>query len=337
MKAAFYYGPGDVRLDRAPEPSPRPGEVQVKVLANGLCGTDLHQYFNGPMSDAPLPIIVGHEFAGEVSEVGAGVSRDRIGQLVVVEPIWRCHECAPCRAGLYNLCQTGEWHGLTGKGGGLCEFTTVRSDMALTVPEGIDPMDAALVEPMAVAYHAVERSQPQWGDRAVVLGAGPIGIGVYLGLKADGVEQVIVVEPAPERRVAVTAVGAETVIDPSEGGAVESIMELTGGAGATLVIDAAGTQGSFDMSLTVAAPQGRIMQVAAFAHPVEFNPLVILQREVRIDQSFAYQGTFARVLAHMAAGRYPSGPWVSHVPFDDLIDAYGQLQRREAVKLLVDL
>jgi len=337
MKAAFYYGPGDIRLETTPEPSPGPGEVQIKVLANGLCGTDLHQYFDGPLTDAPLPIIVGHEFAGEISEVGAGVSRDRIGRLVVVEPIWQCHECAPCQAGLYNLCEKGDWHGLTGKGGGLCEFTTVRSDMAYDVPDGIDPMDAVLVEPMAVSYHAVERSHPQPGDRAVVLGAGPIGIGAYLGLKADGVEQVLVVEPAPERRAAVAAVGADTVINPSDGGAAERILELTGGAGATIVIDAAGTQSSFDTSLAVASPRGRIVQVAVFVEPVEFSPLLIFRREVRIDQSMAYQGTFPRVLAHMAAGRYPSAPWVTHVPFDNLIDAYGQLHRQEAVKLLVDL
>jgi len=206
--------------------------------------------------------------------------------------------------------------------------------MAYDVPEGVDPMDAAVVEPLAVAYHAVERSHPQPGDTAVVLGAGPIGIGAYLGLKADGVEQVIVVEPSRDR---LAAVGADTVIDPSDGGAAERILELTGGAGATIVIDAAGTQSSFDTSLAVASPRGRIVQVAVFVEPVEFSPLLIFRREVRIDQSMAYQGTFPRVLAHMAAGRYPSAPWVTHVPFDNLIDAYGQLHRQEAVKLLVDL
>lgn len=337
MKAAFYYGPGDVRIEEAPEPTPGPNEVQVKVLANGLCGTDLHQYYVGPMSDAPLPIIVGHEFAGEVVGVGSDVSTARIGELVTVEPIWRCRSCPPCRSGHYNLCQQGHWHGLTGKGGGLGELTTVRSDMALAVPEGIAPMDAAVVEPLAVAYHAVERGEAVPGDRAVVLGAGPIGIGAYLGLRADGVEQVIVVEPSPARRAAVAAVGASEVIDPTDGGAADQVMALTAGVGASLVIDAAGTQGSLDDGLAMVSPLGRIVLVAAFAHPVEFDPMVVLQREVRIDLSFAYRGTFERVLAHMAAGKYPTEPWVSHVPFADLIDAYGRLHRREAVKLLVDL
>ncbi len=337
MRAALYYGPGDVRIENVAEPSPNWGEVQVRVVANGLCGTDLHQYYSGPMSDAPLPIIVGHEFGGEIVEVGRGVNHTRIGEVVAVEPIWRCDACVPCRSGDYNLCQTGEWHGLTGKGGGLAELTTVRSSMAHTVPNGITAMDAALVEPLSVAYHAVERGHAQAGDQAVVLGAGPIGIGAYLGLRADGVENVVVVEPAPERRSAAAAVGASEVVDPGDGGAVEAVMGLTGGLGASLVIDAAGNQASFTDALAMVSPAGRVVLVAAFAEPVEFNPMLVLQREVRIDMSFAYRGTFERVLAHMAAGRFPTAPWVSHVPFDSLIDAYGTLHRREAVKVLVDI
>jgi (R,R)-butanediol dehydrogenase / meso-butanediol dehydrogenase / diacetyl reductase len=337
VRAARYYGVGDVRIEDVPEPSPGPKEVLVRVLANGLCGTDLHQYFVGPLSDAPLPIIVGHEFAGEIVEVGEGVRSSRIGELVAVEPIWRCNACQPCHDGDYNLCQLGYWHGLTGMAGGLCELTVVRDEMAWTVPEGIAPMDAALVEPLSVAFHAVERAAVAAGDRAVVLGAGPIGIGTYLGLRAEGVEQVIVVEPAPERRAAAEAVGATEVIDPSGGGAAEQVMTMTAGAGASVVIDAAGTQASFGDALAVLSPKGRVILVAAFANPVEFNPMLVLQREARIDLSFAYRGSFAPVLAHMQAGRYPTEPWVSHVAFDELDDAYGRLQSREAVKLLVDI
>ncbi len=337
MRAALYYGPGDVRVENVPEPSPGPGEVQVRVLANGLCGTDLHQYDIGPMSDAPLPIIVGHEFAGEIVGVGTGVSPSRVGELVAVEPIWRCNDCGPCHDGDYNLCLNGPWHGLTGRGGGLAELTVVRDEMAWRVPEGIDPMDAAVVEPMAVAFHGIERAAVSPGDRAVVLGAGPIGLGAYLGLRAEGVEHVVVVEPAPERRAAAEAVGAPEVIDPADGGAAEAIAASFAGAGATVVIDAAGTQASFDTAVAVAAPKARIVLVAAFAEPVQFNPLAVLQRETRIDMAFAYRGTFGPVLRHMAAGRYPTAPWVRHMPLDDVVDAYGMLHRREAVKLLIDI
>jgi (R,R)-butanediol dehydrogenase / meso-butanediol dehydrogenase / diacetyl reductase len=118
MRAACYYGLGDVRIEQLREPSPRPGEVKVRVLANGLRGTDLHQYSVGPMSDASLPIVVGHEFAGGIVEAGEGVRKSRIGQLVAIEPIGRCNSCAQLKDGDYNLCQHGCWHGLTGKGEG---------------------------------------------------------------------------------------------------------------------------------------------------------------------------------------------------------------------------
>jgi len=337
VRAALYYGAGDVRIEDVPEPSPGPGEVLVRVLANGLCGTDLHQYDVGPLSDAPLPIIVGHELAGEIVGVGEGVSRSRVGELVAVEPIWRCNDCGPCHDGDYNLCLKGPWHGLTGMGGGLCELTVVRDEMAWAVPDGIDPMDAAVVEPMAVAFHGIERAAVTPGDRAVVLGAGPIGLGAYLGLRAEGVDQVAVVEPSPERRAAAEAVGAPAVLDPTDGSATEAIAELFGGAGATVAIDAAGTQGSFDTAVAVAAPKARIVLVAAFAESVQFNPLAVLQRETRIDMAFAYRGTFGPVLRHMAAGRYPTSPWVRHMALDDVVEAYGMLHRREAVKLLIDI
>ena len=121
MRAALYHGPGDVRFEDVPEPDPGPGDVKIRTLHNGLCGTDLHQYFVGPMSPAPLPIVVGHEFSGEVVEVGRDVTRVAVGDLVAVEPLWPCGGCPPCAAGEHNLCWEVLCHGLGGPGGGLSE------------------------------------------------------------------------------------------------------------------------------------------------------------------------------------------------------------------------
>src|ERR1700712_1906487 len=144
MRAALYYGPGDVRLEDIPEPDPTPGTVKVQSRHNGLCGTDLHQYFVRSMSAAPLPSVVGHECSGEVMELGEGVTWVAVGDLVAIEPLWPCGACAPCTDGDPNLCFEVLCHGLGGPGGGLSEFTVVREHMAHKLPEGLGAVHGAL-------------------------------------------------------------------------------------------------------------------------------------------------------------------------------------------------
>jgi (R,R)-butanediol dehydrogenase/meso-butanediol dehydrogenase/diacetyl reductase len=175
------------------------------------------------------------------------------------------------------------------------------------------------------------------GERAVVVGAGPIGIGAYLGLRALGVEDVVVIEPAQERRAAVAAVGAETVLDPNEVDVTTAVLDRTRGGGVSVVIDAAGAPAGFESALPMLGAGGRLVIVAAFMDPVAFHPLYVFQREIEILHSFAYCNDFEAVLAHLAEGRYPSDAWVEVVPAQQLHEAYGRLERREAMKVLVDV
>jgi (R,R)-butanediol dehydrogenase/meso-butanediol dehydrogenase/diacetyl reductase len=336
MRAALYHGPGDVRIDDVPEPDPGPGQVKVRPFHNGFCGTDLHQFYVGPMSPAPLPFVIGHEFSGEVVELGRDVEGVAVGDRVTVQPLWTCGACAPCLAGDHNLCLETLCHGLGAAGGGLSEFT-VDAPMIHRLPETVDNVQGALVEPMSVAYHAVTRARPRPGDRAVVFGAGPIGIGAFLGLRALGVEDVVVVEPAAERREAVGWLGAETRLDPTTSDVAGELAERWAGSGAGVVIDAAGVPASFDGALAVAGPRGRVVTVAAYMAPVSYNPTDLMMREIEIISSFAYCGEFGPVIAHMAAGRYPTEGWVERLPFKDQNLAYERLHRGEAIKLLVDL
>ena len=337
MRAALYYGPGDVRLEDIPEPDPGPGSVKVRSLHNGLCGTDLHQYFVGPMSPAALPTVIGHEFSGEVVDIGRDVTSVAVGDLVAIEPLWPCGVCAPCVDGDPNLCWEVLCHGLGGPGGGLSEYTVVREHMAHKLPEGLGSVHGALVEPMSVSYRAVLRAEPTPADSAVVFGAGPIGIGAYLALRAIGIDDVTVVEPAAERRAAVASLGAERVLDPATTDVCQEVQEFTRGAGARVVIDAAGVPSSFTAALGVAGTRARIVTVAAYMEPVSYNPTDAMMRELEIVSSFSYNGEFDAVIGHMAAGRYPIDGWVERVPFDDQLGAYERLHRGEAIKLMVDL
>ena len=337
MRAACYYGAGDVRIEEIATPVLGRGEVLVRPAFNGLCGTDLHQYLHGPMSDAPLPIVVGHEFSGEIVDVGPDVTDHKVGHLVAIEPVWPCGGCQPCASGRYNLCAASVWTGLTGGGGGISELTSVKAGMAHRLPDGVTLREGALVEPLAVAYHAVRMSRAAAGEQAVVVGAGPIGIGVYLGLRASGVEDVVVIEPAPERRAAVATVGAETVLDPQAVDVTEAVLDRTRGSGVSVVIDAAGVPSGFESALPMLAAGGRLVIVAAFMDPVAFHPLHVFQREVEILHSFAYCHDFEPVLAHLANGRYPNDGWVEVVPAQLLHETYLRLEKREAIKVLVDV
>jgi (R,R)-butanediol dehydrogenase / meso-butanediol dehydrogenase / diacetyl reductase len=285
----------------------------------------------------PLPIVVGHEFSAEVVETGPGVSRVAMGDLVAVDPQWRCGTCPSCVAGNYHLCFKYRCHGLGAAGGGLAELTAVTEEMVFPVPEGVEPAQAALAEPMSVSYHGVSLARPEPATSAVVLGAGPIGIGCYLALRAMGVEDVVVTEPSPDRRAAIARLGAETILDPSTDEVVDAILDHTSGLGTTATIDAAGTADSFRVGTAVTGRKGRFVTLAAYIEPVAYNPTDLMMREVEILASFSNCGDFAPVLEHMASGRYPTDGWVEHVPFEDHLEAYERLHERSAMKLLVDL
>jgi (R,R)-butanediol dehydrogenase / meso-butanediol dehydrogenase / diacetyl reductase len=347
MRAIVYHGREDVRFEDIPEPSPEPGDVKLRVLYNGICGSDLHEYYHGPLvtriEPHPLtgvknPVVLGHEFCGEVVELGKGVGDLKAGDLVAVEPLETCGRCDWCRAGQYNHCRMAAIHGYNRSGGGLSEFTVVRRSMAHKLPDGVTARHGALVEPMAVSYRAVARAQPKAGQTVVVHGAGPIGVGAYLALKARGDIQVIVSEPSPQRRAALARLGADHVLDPASVNVVKEVRGLTGGRGADASIDAAGVAAAFNAALASTAPLGTLVVVAMHMQPLEFHPLTLLGTEMNITGSNTYCNDFPEVIALMARGAYPLEGWVSTVPFDHFIDqGIVPLQSQQAMKIMVDV
>jgi (R,R)-butanediol dehydrogenase / meso-butanediol dehydrogenase / diacetyl reductase len=196
MKAAVYHGPNKVEVADVPEPAPTEGTVKVKVGFNGICGTDLHEYYAGPifvptephpLTGRALPLTIGHEFSGVITDVGAGVTGYAAGDRVAIEPIYRCGQCGPCRVGTYNICQRIGFHGLMSDGG-MAEYTVVPTNMLHRLPDNVSLELGALVEPMSVAYHAATLGDVTPGDTAVVFGAGPIGIGLWFALRGKALE-----------------------------------------------------------------------------------------------------------------------------------------------------
>jgi (R,R)-butanediol dehydrogenase/meso-butanediol dehydrogenase/diacetyl reductase len=346
MRAAVFYGRQDLRLEDVPEPSPGPGDVKLRIFYNGICGSDLHEYYEGPITTRlephPLtgvknPVIFGHEMSGEVVAVGAGVADLERGDRVAVEPVETCGRCLFCQSGQYNHCGLLAFHGYNRNGGGLAEFTVVRRSMAHKLPPGMSPEQGALIEPMAIAFATVNRARVEAGQTAVVHGLGPIGIGVYLTLQRRGV-RVIASDPSPARRAVLAKLGADVVLDPRAVNVVAAIRDLTGGRGAHASIDAAGVPVAFRAALQGTAIDGNVVVVAIHTRPIEIDPMEILMSEARITGVALSCGAFPSVIEEMAAGAYPTTGWVEKIPFDGLIrDGFERLHRQEGVKLLVDV
>jgi len=349
VKAARFYGPGDIRIDDVLEPATRPDTVKVEVQWCGICGTDLHEYLEGPIfaprPDSPhpltgesVPITLGHEFAGVVSELGEGVHDLQVGDRVVVEPYIVCGRCDACLLGRYNVCRTLGFVGLSGHGGGFSQF--VVAERRWIHPLGELSTDVgALVEPLAVAYHAVRLSGARPGHTAAVFGAGPIGLVTIAALRAMGIEQIISVEPAEVRKVKARVAGADQVLDPKATPIVEAIFELTNGRGADVTFECAGVDVVLKTAIQSTRVGGTCVNVAIWGHEakVAMNDLVF--REVNVLGSLAYAYDHPATIAMIAKGQVDPFQFITgRIGLHDIVDkGFKELiHNKEAnVKILV--
>ena len=345
MRAAVYYGPNKVAVEDVAVPTPGPGTVQLQVGFNGICGTDLHEYYAGPifvptqphpLTHRELPLTLGHEFSGTITAVGAGVTEWREGDRVAVEPIYKCGHCGPCGAGNYNVCQQIGFHGLMSDGG-MAEYTVVPTSMLHRLPDNVSLELGALVEPMSVAYHAATLGDVRPGDTAMVFGAGPIGIGLWFALRGKGLDDVLVVEPSQTRRRAIETLGART-LDPTALDIPAFIAEHTDGNGADAVFDAAGVQPSVATAMACVGSRKPTISVAIYEKPLETPLLNLVMNESRIQGSLCYTGAdFEAVIALMAQGAYDTTGWVARIGIDDVVDeGFEALHAGTKMKVLVD-
>lgn len=321
--------------------------MKLKVGFNGICGTDLHEYYAGPifvptsphpLTGQQLPLTIGHEFSGTITAVGDGVTGWAEGDRVAVEPIYKCGDCAPCRAGNYNVCQhIGFFHGLMSDGG-MAEFTVVPTSMLHKLPNSVSLELGALVEPMSVAYHAATLGDVGGGDTAMVFGAGPIGIGLWFALRGKGVDDIFVVEPSATRRAAIESLGA-TTLDPAAIDVPTFIADHTRGNGADAVFDAAGVTPAVTTALACVGSRKPMVSVAIYEKkPLETPLLNLVMNESRIQGSLCYTGSdFESVIALMADGAYDTTGWVATIPIDDVVDeGFEALHAGKKMKVLVD-
>jgi (R,R)-butanediol dehydrogenase/meso-butanediol dehydrogenase/diacetyl reductase len=343
MKAAMLYGREDLRIEDIPEPTVGPGQVKLRNGYVGICGGDVHNYFNPeaspvdlftphPVTGARLPQPLGHEFSGTVVEVGPGVDGVEVGDHGAVYPTtYSCGTCVACRHGRPTTCRRMASLGANANGGGMAEFVTVEASQFHRVPDNVDLRRAALVEPMSVAWHGAARSRAGSGDVVLVAGAGPIGIGAWYAFRARGVRRILVSEPNAQRRDRIAALGAE-VIDPTTQDLADA--DISGGDGADVFYDAAGAGAALAAGLDNLAPGGRAVLQSGHEEPFTIHPSQIMMGEYELIGSLGYRPEeFDGVIARMAAGEYDTTGWVEEMPLDDAVDAIHKLRDGAGTKI----
>ena len=331
MRAARFHGRKDIRIEDRPVPELRAGAVAIDVAWCGICGTDLHEYLEGPIfipaegHPHPLtheaePVTMGHEFSGTVSALGEGVSDLTVGENVVVEPYTVCGTCAPCRTGHYNLCTSMGFIGLAGGGGGLSEKIVV--DRRWVHPIGDIPLDeAALIEPLSVGHHAFVRSGATAGDVALVGGAGPIGLLLAAVLKAEGLT-VIMTELSEARKAMAMATGvADHVIDPSTQDVVARVRELTGDAGADVGFECSSSNAVLDQLFDAVRPAGVIVNVSIWGKPAVIDMQKLVLKEIDLRGTIAYVRDHPATIRLVQEGKVKLAPFITaRISLEHLID-----------------
>ncbi|PAD35330.1 butanediol dehydrogenase [Terribacillus saccharophilus] len=343
MKALRWHNQKDVRLEDIDEPIIKPNQVKMKVKWCGICGSDLHEYLGGPIfipvdNPHPLtgevaPVTMGHEFSGEVVEVGPEVKDYEVGDRVVVEPIFATHG----HQGAYNLDKQMGFLGLAGGGGGLSEYVAVDEELLFKLPDSLSYEQGALVEPSAVALYAVRSSKVKAGDKVAVFGCGPIGLLVIEALKAAGATEIYAVELSPERQAKAEELGA-IVVDPSKvDDTVEEIRRLTDG-GVEVAFEVTGVPVVLRQAIQSTDIGGETMIVSIWEKPAEIMPNDIVIQERSIKGIIGYRDVFPQVLSLMEKGYFSAEKLVTKkIKLDEVVEEGFEslIKEKSQVKILV--
>ncbi len=351
MKAARYYDRGDIRIENIPEPTVAAGEVGIAVAYCGICGSDLHEYVDGPIFVPPAghphpisgesaPITLGHEMSGVVYELGEGVTDLKVGDHVVVEPYILYDDVDTSENNpSYHLSKDMNFIGLGGRGGGLSEKLSVKRRWVH--PVGDIPLDeAALIEPLSVGYHAYQRSGAKAGDLALIGGAGPIGLLTAAVLKAEGLT-VVISELSPLRRQKALDSGvADYVVNPAEQDVVDEVAKLTDGKGADVAFECTSVQVVLDTLFDAVKPQGVIVVVSIWGHPASLDVQKLVLKEVDLRGTIAYVNSHPATIKLVQEGKVDLKPFITaKIGLDHLVDeGFDTLihHNETAVKILVD-
>ena len=335
-----------LRVDDVPDPTPGPGQVLTKVLACGICGSDLHMLQHGaevrsmmkeingdappdPMSPKSFEpdhdTVMGHEFCCEVVDLGPGVENLKVGDVVVSMPV------AFDANGLHAVGYSNQYNG------GYAELMVLNEMLGMKVPAGLPAHMAALTEPLAVGIHAVAKSRIAKGDAAIVIGAGPVGLACVAELRMQGIGPIVVADFSAKRRELAALLGADEVVDPRVETAIDAWKRIDGQK-SLVIFEAVGVPGMIDQTMRVAPRHARVLVVGACMQSDHIFPMLGIGKELSIQFALGYEPhEFANSLTAIAEGRVDLTPWLTGtVPVDGVPQAFADLANPEQhAKILV--
>ncbi|KGX87359.1 2,3-butanediol dehydrogenase [Pontibacillus litoralis] len=310
MKAAVWYGKNDLRVENVEEPVIQPGKVKVKVAFAGICGSDLHAYHGAdviqqgtphPVTGVMAPLTMGHEFSGVITEVGEGVDNVSVGDRVAIEPLIYCGECEHCKNNNYNLCDNSGFIGLHDNGG-FAEYVTVEPHFVHKLPDNLSLEQGALIEPAAVAFHAVKQSNMKIGNKVAVFGVGPIGLLTIIAAQAAGASEIYAIDVSSERLQKAKEVGATRTINAMEEDAIKTILSQAPG-GVDVAYEVAGVEATLANALSVIRKQGEVMVVSIIPEPIKIDMMQLTLKEAYLTSVLGYRHIYPEVISLVAAGK----------------------------------
>ena len=306
MKTAVMLGIGKMGFEERSIPVPKDDEVLVKLEYVGICGSDLHYYEQGRIGDYIVepPFVLGHEPGGTVVEIGKNVTNLKVGDRVALEPGKTCGHCEFCRTGRYNLCPDVIFFATPPVDGVFQEYVAHEADLCFKLPDNVSTMEGALIEPLAVGFHAAQQGGAHMGQTAVVTGAGCIGLVSMMALKALGVTTVYAVDIMEKRLKKAMELGATGMVNGKEADTVSRIMELTEGRGCDLVIETSGTEICARQGIEMLTKGGTLVQVGYSASGNMNLPMgMVLDKEITIKSVFRYRHIYPMAIQAVAEGK----------------------------------
>lgn len=343
MKAAVMTGIGEISFEDRPVPQPGPDDVLVKIEKVGICGSDLHYFEHGRIGDFVVepPFVLGHEAAGTVVDVGDQVTRLVVGDRVALEPNITCGRCEFCRSGEYNLCPHVEFFATPPIDGTFQEYVTHPAHLSFKLPDSVSMTEGALIEPLAVGFHAAAQGEAKLGQTAVVFGSGCIGLVSMMALKAIGLSDVLVVDVMDARLAKASGLGADGVINGLNQDVVADVLSRTDGRGVDLVIETSGTDIAMAQAVGIARPGGTIVPVGfSKSGDITLPMSAAINKELRFQTVFRYRHNYPTAIQAVADGRVNLKGIVTHeYAFNDLQRAMDEsiADKATIVKAVVDI